>query len=133
MDLRTTSQSEDKDQPVSAYDEECSRLAANWLDKIFKILLPGRVYKRAHLGSYDKFVRNWLLDNQIAIAQEEGVIAVMRERKVYAVWKPPVEPKPYAPTRTQPARQRTRRSKTGSRAKRKTALPPDTTPPENDI
>lgn len=79
---------------MDEYEEEMDAAAADWLDKIFKMLLPTRVYTRAQHTSYDKYVRNWLLDNQIAVAREDGAIAVLREGKVFAVWKPPVKPNP---------------------------------------
>lgn len=82
---------------LSPYDEEMSHQAAEWLDKIFKILLPPRVYSRAKHTSNEKYVRKWLLDHEIAIAQEEGTIAVIREGKVFAVWNPPVKPNPKTP------------------------------------
>jgi hypothetical protein len=85
---------------MDAYTEEMDSAAAEWLDKIFKLLLPTRVYQRAQHTSYDKYVKNWLLDHEIAIAQEDGVIAVMREGKVFAVWQPPVKSNPKTPTPT---------------------------------
>lgn len=81
------------------YDEEMDHQAAEWLDKIFKMILPSRVYNRSKFTSNEKYVRNWLLNHQIAIAQEAGTIAVMREGKVFAVWEPAVKPNKKEPSK----------------------------------
>lgn len=89
MDISTTTQSEDQSLPLADnHDEIMDSMAADWLDRIFKMLLPSDLYE---LGDPEA-TRQWLLDNEIAIAQHEDVIAVMREGLVYAVWNPDVLP-----------------------------------------
>lgn len=77
-----------KETPTPQLSAEQEELAAAWLDKIFKMLLPARVYKRAHYPNYDKFIRNYLLEHEIAVARDGNSIAVIREGKAFAVWNP---------------------------------------------
>lgn len=75
--------------PLQELTEDQEVLATIWLDKVFKMLVPKRVYERATHTNYDKYIRNYLLEHEIAIAREGTSIAVIREGKVFAVWKAP--------------------------------------------
>lgn len=91
MDLSHPPQSQAESRPLT-HDEIIETLAARWLDKIFKMLLPPAVFKRQGTKAGDRYIKKWLLDHQIATAVKDGVIVVLREKQVFAVWNPELLP-----------------------------------------
>ena len=64
-----------------------------WLDKIFKLLLPTRIYERSKFSCYDEFVAKYLKRQGITFAMDGDRCAILRGGEVFATWEPPV-PRP---------------------------------------
>ena len=61
-----------------------------WLDKIFKVLLPTRIYERSKHTCYDTFLARYLKRKGITFAMEGDKCAILRGGEVFATWEPPV-------------------------------------------